>query len=211
MASRGQRPPPTSTPASIRSGGIGSAPGGLNTATAAMSNLQLGGAKAARPPPGMSASARRAKPIGLTLDKLMGSSAPSGPPPAPSLRGAGGGAGGAGLGPGRALSIGTPPRRPQPAGTPFSNFSTIVYAVPDLNPIEDLTAKLLLPFLQIVIRLVPSTLLAKRCCMRRESTFRTGHLLLLTWASLNSTKSWGEVITVRSRKFYTSQPTSSWR
>lgn len=137
MASRGQRPPPTTVPGGLRSGAIGSAPGGLNSATTAMSNLQLGGAKALRPPPGMSASARRAKPVGLTLDKIMGPSSPSVPSPGLALRGAGGGLGGAGLGPGRALSIGSPPRRPAQNTTPFASFSTIVCVLTVYLPWRD--------------------------------------------------------------------------
>lgn len=99
----------------------------LGSATAAMGSLNLGGAKSLRPPPGMSASAKRTKPAGLTLDKIMGPQTPGRPPPMLNMRAAGGGAGGAGLGPGRALSIGSPPRRPQQTGTPFANFSSIVW------------------------------------------------------------------------------------
>jgi hypothetical protein len=128
MASRSQRPPPTSIPpGASRAGAIGSAPNALGSAAAAMGTLNLGSAKPPRPPPGMSASAKRAKPAGLTLDKIIGPPTPGSPPTMLNLRGAGGGTGGAGLGPGRALSIGSPPRRPQQSGTPFSNFSSIVY------------------------------------------------------------------------------------
>lgn len=106
MASRGARPP-------------GTPPGSgftVETAATAMNHLNIGGGlKAGRIPPGMSGSSRRPKP-GLTLGSMGG--APGNLP--------GGGAGGAGLGAGRPSLAGTPGRKPQPSGTPFSNFSAIV-------------------------------------------------------------------------------------
>ena len=101
MASRGSRPPGAPVTAGF----------GIENA---MNNLTLSGQIGSRVPPGMSAPAKRPRP-GLTLGGIVGSSSYI----------SGGGAGGAGLGAGRP-SIGPSDRRPQPSGTPFSNFRSIV-------------------------------------------------------------------------------------
>ena len=94
-----------------------------------------------------------------------------------------------------------PPRRPVTVtSTPFANFGKIVYVLLVM-------AKLFSPHLLIVIRLVPSTSMAKQFYTLLVSTFPMAPLSLSTWISSSSVKNSVAVPTVPSSESSTSPPT----
>lgn len=119
VAMLGFCPLPTGLPpGTSRLGNIGSTPSGLGSATAAMGNLNLAGAKPHARYQACRFRQNGTKPARITLRRPQAVL-----PQYPASEGQAAVPGVLALAPGRALSIGSPTRQPQQTGTPFANFS----------------------------------------------------------------------------------------
>ena len=128
--------------------------------------------------------------------------------PDPSPLHQGGGPIAAGLGAGRPSQLLEQTRKPPSQGnfgSPFSNFSKIVYVL-SLSSFCFINFK---PSFE-EIPLVLSISMEKLFCMLLVSTFQMVPLSQSIWTSYSSTKSWEKAIMVPLRRFYINLQTSLW-